>query len=310
MNAEATIIIPLLNQVDAWLRQAALSALDQSAPCEVLVVTSPHTSASNLDVLDRLSSSHPNLRILCQPPGKQFAAALNLGIREATTDRIGFLMSDDWLAPSAVAACLPRGEDIVSTGRTFYAADGATVLSDLAQLHTEAAFDALRTLADQATFLGHFFLIRKSALLRAGGVDETVGNSPGVDDFDLIWRMLEQGASVGIVPAALYNYRDHEETRLTRSDHTEMLATFERILAKHSLSPRERRRILAQHTAWFGASMRARYEEIAPFANLPPPLRQLQQLYRRTVPLPTRLAIHERLLRLRGKANAAGPHRP
>jgi glycosyltransferase involved in cell wall biosynthesis len=309
VNFEASIVIPLLNQADAWLNQAVVSALDQTARCEVLVVTSAETCNSNLEVLQRLSTDRTDLRVLRQPPGQQFAAALNLGIREASADRIGFLMSDDWLDPEAVAACLARSEDIVSTGRTFCAADGTTVLDQLTEVHTEMAFKALRTMADRATFLSHFFLIRRAALDRAGGVDETIGNTPGVDDFDLIWRMLEQGASVGIVPAALYNYRDHEDLRLTRRDRAEMLATFQRILDKHSLSSRERRRVLAIHSPWFGSSMRARYEELTPAVRLPLLLRQLQQVYRRAVPLPTRLSIHDRFLRWGGRAKAADSHR-
>jgi hypothetical protein len=162
---------------------------------------------------------------------------------------------------------------------------------------------------DRATFLSHFFLIRKAALERTGGVDEKIGNTPGVDDFDLIWCMLEHGASVGIVAESLYHYRDHDDLRLTRRDRAEMLATFERILDKHSLSGRERRRILAIHSPWFGSSMQARYEELAPTAQLPLLLRQLQQLYRRAVPLPTRLSIHERFVRRSGKTKAADSHR-
>jgi len=232
---------------------------------------------------------------------------LNLGVRQASAGRIGFLMSDDWLDARAVAACLSRSEDIVSTGRTFYAADGTTELKELAQAHTEEAFNALRTTVDRATFLSHFFLIRKAALERANGVDETIGNSPGVDDFDLIWTMLEQGASASIVPEALYNYRDHEDIRLTRSNPAEMLATFQRILDKHSLPVPERRRILAQHTPWFGTSMWTRYEELTPATPLPLPIRKLQQVYRNTVPLSTRLSIHDRLLRRNGKATPPMP---
>ena len=40
---EASIIVPLLTQRDAWLRQCVLSALRQTVSSEVIVVTSPRT---------------------------------------------------------------------------------------------------------------------------------------------------------------------------------------------------------------------------------------------------------------------------
>ena len=57
-------------------------------------------------------------------------------------------------------------------------------------------------------------LSEKRALLNVGGVDEHVGLT-GCDDYDLIWTMLERGATVHVLERPLYNYRDHGEERLT-----------------------------------------------------------------------------------------------
>src|SRR5262245_19616106 len=102
MNNAATLVIPLLRQNDEWLRQCVASALEQAARCEVLVVVSPRTPEANLGTLHELQQGRENLQIVGEGPGSAFAAAINTGIRSASTARIGLLLSDDWLDPSAV----------------------------------------------------------------------------------------------------------------------------------------------------------------------------------------------------------------
>lgn len=299
MEFQASIVIPLLSQVDAWLKRAVESALDQTVPCEVIVVRSPQTPPSNCHILEQACLRYPQLRVLERLPGMRFAAALNLGIRSATTGRIGFLLSDDWLDPRTVEKCLPRSADLVSTGRTFFAADGTTILRELGRPHLKEHYDALKTQADRCDYLNHFFLFRREALLAVGGVDETLGDSPGVDDFDLIWCLLDQGATVSLVDEPLYNYREHDGVRLTTRNREEMIATFGRILDKHGMVGAERDELMREHSRWFGRSQWEVYLELAG-PPLPPPLRPLQQLYRRVIPVKARLAIHD-LLRRSGR---------
>ncbi len=48
--AEATIVIPLLKQPDNWLEQCVVSAVTQTVPTAVFVVTAEATSQSNLSI--------------------------------------------------------------------------------------------------------------------------------------------------------------------------------------------------------------------------------------------------------------------
>ena len=103
----ATIVIPLLDQVDEWLRQCVRSALMQTVRCEVVVVLSPITRQSNLDLLAALKLEFHNLRVLPRET-MGFPGAINAGFKAASADRIGLLLSDDWLDPRAVEVCLGR----------------------------------------------------------------------------------------------------------------------------------------------------------------------------------------------------------
>jgi glycosyltransferase involved in cell wall biosynthesis len=250
-DASASIVLPLLSQEDAWLERAVRSALDQTAPCEVVVVTAPATPRSNRVVLARLAGeAGDRLVVLEALPG--LARQLNCGFRAARAPRVGLLHSDDWLEPAAVEACLEPSADIVSTWKRSYAADGATEFQQLRRQPGLARFEALPTLEARADYLTHFFLLRRTRVLGVGGADETLGDTPGIDDYDLIWVLLEQGASVAIVERFCYNRRDHAGERLTTRPPAEMLATLGRILDKHGVSGPERERLLAAKARWFG----------------------------------------------------------
>lgn len=248
----ASIVIPLLNQPDSWLRQCVVSALRQTIPAEVVVVCSPKTGGSNLATLRALEQ--PLLQTCIQHrPG--FAAAINQGFRTATCDRIGLLLSDDWLRPDAVEKCLARDGDIVSTGLTCFAQNGVDEFPSLSSDPARTVYDSLPTLEEKAFYLTHFFLFRASKIAAAGGLDETIGDAPGIDDYDFIWTLLEQGATVSIVEEQLYCYRDHSGDRLTLRDATEQSSNLRHILQKHGIPPKDRQAILQRHIPWYGQPM-------------------------------------------------------
>src|SRR6516164_9726287 len=186
MTPAATIIIPLKRQQDAWLEQCVLSAVGQSASCETLVVRAADAPSSNLALLERLTKEWESLSVIVEEQLGSFPAAINLGIRWARAERIGLLLSDDWLDREAVAHCLPIDADIVCTRHTVYHADGVTVLQGASKTLTMRDYLNLPTLEAKARYLDHFFLFRRAALSEAGGLNETIGNFPGIDDYDLI----------------------------------------------------------------------------------------------------------------------------
>ena len=255
MRPAASIVIPLLRQRDEWLVQCVESALMQSAYCEVIVVRSAATPQSNVSLLTEMLGRWTNLRVLIETRAGSFPGAINLGIRAAESDRVGLLLSDDWLSLDCVATCLRHSADIVCTGQTTYFEDGITRNEAACQTPSESVYLALGSLEAKASYLEHFFLFSRSALLSVGGLDESIGNFPGIDDYDLIWTLLEQNATVRIVGERLYNYRDHEGERLTRANSEEAVRNLKKILRKHKLSEIEMEKAVTTHRRWFGKAI-------------------------------------------------------
>ncbi|MEO7119248.1 MAG: glycosyltransferase [Candidatus Limnocylindrales bacterium] len=261
MSYPASIVVPLLRQRDDWLERAVRSAVEQTVAAEVIVVVSDDTPPSNLAVLDRMGRDTSRLHVIGRPrPG--FGAGLNAGIAAVTTPRVGFVLSDDWLDTDALEVCLPFDDDIVSAGLYGFSADGETFIPSISRVIHREAYERRETDAERADYLGHFLLLRVSSVERAGGLDETIGDSPGVDDLDLVWRMLERGASVGLPGRSVYNYRDHDGERLTLHDPAEMLATFERMLVSHGVTGAARETAIATHAPWFGRTVLSAQREL------------------------------------------------
>ena len=264
----ATIVIPLLDQVDEWLAQCVRSALAQTIRSEVVVVLSPKTRRSNLDLLAALKSEFDDLQILARDR-LGFPGALNAGFEAASAARVGMLLSDDWLDPRAVELCLQHDADIVSTGNLVYDAEGKTVFAGVGMIPRMQYFLECKTLERKAVHLQHFFLLRKSKLQEIGGADESLGDFPGIDDFDMIWVLLEHGATVAIVEQALYNYRDHYGERLTLRSSEQATLVLGKILDKHGVVEPERAQLLRSHAKWFGRPIHIVFDELQKNKTLP-----------------------------------------
>ncbi len=247
-----TVVIPVLRQRVAWLEQAVRSAVAQTVACEVIVVTSSLTPAANHEALRSLADGSGGRLAIVEQARRGFPGAVNTGFERAAGARVGLLFSDDWLAPTAVEACAPIPADIVSTGHRGFAADGVTALEHLNRTPRRAVYDTLATLEEKAVHLTHFLLFDRASVLAAGGLDESLGDAPGIDDYDLVWTLLERGASVGLTERPLYNYRVHDEERLTLRSRPEQLRVLENILDKHRVTGEERARLIERHVRWFG----------------------------------------------------------
>jgi len=250
MGYVASIVIPLRRQVDQYLDQCVRSALAQTVPTEVIVVRSDVTPPSNLALLERLQREHAQLSVVPRRKSGNFPNALNVGIECAQTARVGFLLSDDWLSTEAVAECLGETADIVSTSMTFYFPDGR-INHAASRMRTMAQFLSRPTLEEKAIDVGYFMLFQRELAARIG-LDETLGNYPGIDDYDFVWTLLEHGATVAFVEKRLYHYRDHDGERLTLADPEQAIRNLEKILKKHGIVGEEAEKLIKRYARWFG----------------------------------------------------------
>ena len=131
------------------------------------------------------------------------------------------------------------------------------MLTHISELVTQSGYETLATLEARADYLTHFLLLRRTAIARAGWVDETIGDSPGVDDFHLLWSMLETGATVALPGRSVYRYRDHDGERLTLRDAEASVATLRHIYEKHGITGADRDARVDPRRRWLGRTINA-----------------------------------------------------
>lgn len=90
----ASIVIPTYNQRAEFLEAAVTSALQQTAPCEVLIVDDGSSTP--------VETSDPRVRVIRHSHNQGVAAALNSGIAAMQTDWFAWLPSDDLYAPRKI----------------------------------------------------------------------------------------------------------------------------------------------------------------------------------------------------------------
>ncbi|MFN7734395.1 MAG: glycosyltransferase, partial [Pirellula sp.] len=215
----------------------------------VLVINSVHTPASNLAVLDALQRDYSQIRIALRPEGAQFAGAINYGFEIASCDRVGLLLSDDQIAPETIERCLAHDADIVATSRCGMDVGFAEKLWE--NKSDPARFAKFSTIEQRASYIGHFMLFNRAKVLSIGGVDPNIGLT-GADDYDMIWTLLEAGASVELIPEVMYFLRDHGGVRLTMRDQQSQIEDLRKILTKHGIVGEEAERMVEAKKKWYG----------------------------------------------------------
>lgn len=100
MNPSISVIIPVYN-VEAYLEACINSILNQTClPDEIILVDDGSTDCSG-SICDAFSANSDMIRVIHQPNGG-LSDARNAGIREAKSDYLMFLDSDDTILPDAI----------------------------------------------------------------------------------------------------------------------------------------------------------------------------------------------------------------
>jgi len=206
---DLTILMPCKDQDDAFLAAAIGSVLRQTSPrWRLLVIVDPDTPDP---VRARIASFEDGRIHLLVSPGGRLGGALNAGVRAADTDFVCILLSDDALAPGAVATVrryLRRHPevDFFYSSRRYIDADGRP---QGPVMRSDAEF-TLSDFATRGSRVKHLLCWRREKGLEAGGFDERFSDI-GCDDFDFPWVMAEAGAHFHPIRECLYYYRNHQE---------------------------------------------------------------------------------------------------
>lgn len=200
MQKIVSIVIPAYNQAQ-WLPEAIQSALNQTVPCEVIVVDDGST-----DNTFEIAQKYP-VRLLVKENGG-LSNARNMGISVATGEWILTLDADDKIASDFVEKCLQYKDkyDIIGTGQ-----------EEFGDSNNKTIFKTNPTLQDfvQNNQINCCSLFRKEIWEKIGGYDEEM--KLGYEDWDFWLRSTKSGYKVVTVPEHLFFYRKHGVSMVTNA---------------------------------------------------------------------------------------------
>ncbi|KLU63989.1 MULTISPECIES: glycosyltransferase [Desulfosporosinus] len=201
-----SVVIPTYNHA-RYITQAVESALKQTYQnVEILVVDDGSTDNTAEVIKPYLTQVH---YIYKENGGT--SSALNYGIEQAAGKYVCWLSADDMFEPEKTAKQVLLLESDPSLGFCYTSFMIIDALGNITHLirsfYTANTHDMVLRLMDACFINGSTVMMRKSALEKTGGFDETL---PTAHDYDMWFRLLRNGPC-GFIDEQLLKYRWHGE---------------------------------------------------------------------------------------------------
>lgn len=198
----ASVIIPAFNAARTLDRALRSVAAQVRSDWEAVVVDDGSADGT-AELAAAWAGRDPRVRLVRRPNGGA-SAARNTGVAHARADWLVFLDADDTLTPDHLRRLLARteGAGVVVCGWTRRAEDGRRLGSKSAPRMDRAA---LRHASRWTPVAIHAALVRRDAVQRAGGFDETLRTH---EDWDLWLRLARSPLRWAVEPRRLATYWD------------------------------------------------------------------------------------------------------
>lgn len=216
-----------------WVEASIRSVLEQSHPNLELLLADDASDDDSVAIAQAIAAGDPRVRVLPSPRNQGPAATRNRALDAARGDWIAIVDSDDVIHPDRLQRLLDvagaTGADLVADDLVhFGAAERRTLLQSLELIqprHLDAA-QFMRSNGADRSLPGYGYIkplmSRKILGNRRYDTSLQIG-----EDFDLVMRMLIDGASLVVIPDPLYAYRRHASSishRMTVERMASMLA--------------------------------------------------------------------------------------
>jgi glycosyltransferase involved in cell wall biosynthesis len=205
MNPKISIVIASYNRED-YLPKAIESVLLQTYENFELIIWDDGSTDGSLAIAQEYAQYDPRISVMVSPrPRQGHGAVLNQAFAHTSGEYIGWVDSDDALAPEALARTaeiLDRSPDIGWVYTNYVEMDETDNVLGLGG-RCQVPYDRDRLLVDFMTF--HFRLMRRSVFDAVGGLDASFRTA---SDYDLCLKLSEE-AAVYHVNQPLYYYRIH-----------------------------------------------------------------------------------------------------
>lgn len=210
-NVKCSVVVPLYNTPERYLRDMIESVLDQTY-ANLELCLGDASDAEHVAAIERVCREyeHKDSRVRYKKLAKNDGIAENTNrcIEMATGDYIALLDHDDMYHPGALFACV---ECIEKENAEFIYTDEMTFkgdrLENVETLHFKPDFSAQNLKG--VNYICHLCVFKKSLLEQTGMFDDAYNGS---QDHDMILKLTSVAKVVSHIPEILYFWRVHPQS--------------------------------------------------------------------------------------------------
>jgi GT2 family glycosyltransferase len=200
-----TVVTPVYNVKEKWLRGAVESVIAQTYPhWEMICVNDSSTSSHIRPTLDEFAARDPRVKVIHCASNRGVSVATNLGLDQATGDYIAFMDHDDHLEPHALhrfaEAVLEDHPDMIYSDEAVTEVD----INRVQHVTFRPSFSYDYYLS--YPLFVHLVAARTEIVRRIGGLNEAMTIS---QDIDYGLRLIEASRNITHIPEVLYRWRTH-----------------------------------------------------------------------------------------------------
>jgi filamentous hemagglutinin family protein len=204
MHPHVSLVITTYNRA-AFLDTAIASVLQQTYQDFELLIWDDGSTDGSFELAQAYAQRDRRVRVI-KTENRGRVAALTAAIAHTTGTYLGWVDSDDWLAPTALEKTIAVLDADASAGMVYtdyVEVDEQGQRLQLVGHRCSLPYSKERLLVEFMTF--HFRLLRRSLYEQVGGIDRSLDF---VEDYDLCLRLSEV-TQIRRVQEPLYYYRIH-----------------------------------------------------------------------------------------------------
>ena len=203
LKPRVSIVVPVYNVEECWLRRFVESVQEQWYTNWELCIADDHSSAGHVrPVLESLAAADTRIKVVFRTENGRISKATNSAIELATGALVGFMDNDDELAPQALYAVVR--ELNLHPETDFFYTDEDKISEGGKRSEPFFKPDWSPHLLLGHNYITHFTVVSKALLDEVGPLRPEFDGS---QDYDFVLRATERAHRVAHIPQMLYHWR-------------------------------------------------------------------------------------------------------
>lgn len=201
-----SIVVPVYNVEEKWLRGFIESVLGQYYPNWELCLADDHSPAPHIKpVIDAYVAKDQRIKVVYRKENGHISEATNTAIKMATGDFIAFMDNDDELPPFALYENVKAINKNPQADFLYSDEDKMDIYGHRFDAFFKPDWNPKLLLAHN--YITHFVVVKKCLQEQAGLLRSAMN---GAQDYDFVLRATEKARCIVHIPRILYHWRTIE----------------------------------------------------------------------------------------------------